>query len=105
MLTGEQVRAARALLSWSEDRLADEAHISTEAIRQFENGGTTTRLATSDVLRRALESAGAEFIAENGSVCVHYRRDAAEEGPPPRLSREPIDEGIPPQELTAENDD
>jgi transcriptional regulator with XRE-family HTH domain len=80
MLTGEQVRAARALLSWSEERLADAACISPDAVRQFEGGGTTARHATSDVLRRVLEAAGAEFIADNGSVCVHFRKDPTEEG-------------------------
>jgi transcriptional regulator with XRE-family HTH domain len=79
MLTGEQVRAARALLSWSTERLADAACISPEAVRQFETGGMVSRQATSDVLRRVLEAAGAEFIADNGSVCVHYRKDPSDE--------------------------
>jgi transcriptional regulator with XRE-family HTH domain len=92
MLTGEQVRAARALLSWSEERLADAACISPEAVRNFEDGGLMERNATSDVLRRVLEAAGAEFLAGNGGVCVHYRQ-------------EPADEGIAPADLTAENDD
>ena len=80
MLTGEQVRAARALLSWSEERLADAACISPDAVRQFEVGGMVSRQATSDVLRRVLEANGAEFIAGNGSVCVHYRSKSHGEG-------------------------
>jgi ribosome-binding protein aMBF1 (putative translation factor) len=91
MLTGEQVRAARALLSWPEERLADAACISPDAIRQFEDGGMVSRHATSDVLRRVLEAHGVEFIAENGSVCVHYRS-------------EPQGKTMRPEELAADND-
>jgi transcriptional regulator with XRE-family HTH domain len=104
MLTGEQVRAARALLSWSEEKLAEEARLSLDTVRQFEQGGSATRLATSDVLRRALESAGAEFIAENGSVCVHYRKDPAEEGTAAQAWAGE-DDGIRLQELRSDNDD
>ena len=92
MLTGDQVRAARALLSWPEERLADAACISPDAVRQFEDGGMVSRHATSDVLRRVLEANGVEFIADNGSVCVHYRPNGESAG-------------MRPEELTAENDD
>jgi ribosome-binding protein aMBF1 (putative translation factor) len=105
MLTSEQVRAARALLSWSEERLADEAHLSTETVRQFEDGGVATRLATSDRLRRALEAAGAQFIAENGSVCVHYRKHPAEEGAGSEIDEAGAEDNILPQDLNAANDD
>jgi hypothetical protein len=105
MLTSEQVRAARALLCWSEERLADEAHLAPETVRQFEDGGPTTHLATSDRLRRALEGAGAQFIAENGSVCVHYRKDPTQEHVLPGSEERASEDGIAPQDLTAENDD
>jgi transcriptional regulator with XRE-family HTH domain len=105
MLTGEQVKAARALLDWSEERLAEEAHLAPDVIRHFEEGHPNGRSATSDVLRRTLEAAGAEFIAENGSVCVHFRADPTEEGIAPQLRKNPLDDGIMPAELTAENDD
>jgi hypothetical protein len=91
MLTGDQVRAARALLSWPEERLADAACISPDAVRQFEDGGMVSRHATSDVLRRVLEAHGVEFIPDNGSVCVHYRS-------------EPQSKSIQPEELAAETD-
>jgi hypothetical protein len=88
MLTGEQVRAARALLSWPEERLADAACISPDAVKQFEDGGMVSRHATSDVLRRVLEANGVEFIPENGSVCVHYRSEAQDKSMQPE---EPAD--------------
>ena len=36
MITGGQIRAARAALRWSVQRLADEARISTQTIKRFE---------------------------------------------------------------------
>jgi transcriptional regulator with XRE-family HTH domain len=93
MLTGEQVRSARTLLSWSEEQLADAACLSVGAVRDFEEGAHMRRQATSDVLRRALEAAGAEFIAENGSVCVHFRKDPHEEGVRPDSLAPEIEEG------------
>ncbi|MDG4889580.1 helix-turn-helix transcriptional regulator [Mesorhizobium sp. WSM4887] len=38
LLSGEQSKAARALLSWSRVRLAARAHISEPTILDFENG-------------------------------------------------------------------
>jgi len=104
MLTSEQVRAARALLSWSEERLAAEANLPLQDVRQFEDGGLLSHVATSDVLRRALEAAGAEFIAGNGSVCVHFPSPEADAGMEPRHGKPPRDDGTRPQDLTAEND-
>jgi hypothetical protein len=105
MLTGEQVKAARALLDWSEERLAEEAHLAADVVKHFEEGHPSGRSTTSDVLRRTLEAAGAEFIPENGSVCVHFRADPMEEGMRPQLRKNPLEEGIAPPGLNAENDD
>jgi transcriptional regulator with XRE-family HTH domain len=66
MVTPAQCRAARALLDWSQQQLASAAQIGVVTVRQFEGGGAQPRHATMDVVRRALESAGVEFIAENG---------------------------------------
>jgi transcriptional regulator with XRE-family HTH domain len=61
-----QCRAARGLLDWSQQQLADAARVGVVTVRQFEGGASQPRNATLDVLQRALESAGVEFIAENG---------------------------------------
>lgn len=82
MLTGEQVRAARALLGWSEDRLAEAASLSPDTVRLFENGQPAHYQATSDRLRRALEAAGAEFFPDNGSVSVQFGSKAREGAAP-----------------------
>ena len=65
MITAEQCRAARGLLDWSQAELADRALVGIVTVRQLEAGGRPRR-ATLDVIRRAFESAGVEFIEENG---------------------------------------
>ena len=66
MITASQCRAARGLLDWTQQDLADAAHIGVATIRLFEGQATETRHATIVVIRSALESAGVEFIDENG---------------------------------------
>jgi predicted transcriptional regulator len=66
MLTPEQCRAARALLDWSQGDLADQAGVGIVTVRQLEAGAHDPRRATLSVIRLALESAGVEFLDENG---------------------------------------
>ena len=65
-ITAAQCRAARGLLGWTQQTLADRAGIGTVAINQLENDVSQPRRATLDVIRRAFEAAGVEFIDENG---------------------------------------
>lgn len=66
MITSEQCRAGRALVNWSQQQLADAARVGVVTVRQFEVGGSEPRNATLDVIQRALEAAGVEFIPANG---------------------------------------
>ena len=66
MITPEQCRAARGLLDWSQQRLADEAQVGIVTVRLLESGQNQPRRATLIVVRRTLEDAGVEFIDENG---------------------------------------
>jgi transcriptional regulator with XRE-family HTH domain len=65
MLTAAQCRAARGLLDWSQLDLAKQAGVGIVTVRQLEAGAHEPRRATLDVVRRALEAAGVEFIDEN----------------------------------------
>lgn len=66
MITPAQCRAARGLINWSQQQLADAARVGVVTVRQFETGASQPRNATLDVLQRALEAAGVIFVAENG---------------------------------------
>jgi transcriptional regulator with XRE-family HTH domain len=66
MITPEQCRAARGLLDWNQQQLAEVSHVGIVTIRQLEAGSNQPRRATLWVVRQALEAAGVEFIDENG---------------------------------------
>jgi ribosome-binding protein aMBF1 (putative translation factor) len=55
------VRAARALLGWSERRLAKAARVHHNTVNNFEVGRYAGTPATLAAIRRALEKAGVEF--------------------------------------------
>jgi transcriptional regulator with XRE-family HTH domain len=66
MITPAQCRAARGLIGWNQQDLAKEARIGVVTVHQLETGVSQPRRATLDVIRRAFEAAGVEFIEENG---------------------------------------
>lgn len=66
MITAAQCRAARGLIAWSQHELAQRAGVGIVTIRQLEAASHEPRRATLDVVRRALEAAGVEFIDGNG---------------------------------------
>lgn len=68
MITGAQIRAARGLIRWSADTLAEKSKLGVATIRRAESidGAPTITEANLAAIRAALESAGVEFIAENG---------------------------------------
>ena len=68
MFSVRQMKAARALLAWSQGDLAEASGVSEPTIARLESedGPVGGRLGTGEKLRAALEKAGVEFIAENG---------------------------------------
>jgi ribosome-binding protein aMBF1 (putative translation factor) len=67
-LSSAQIRAARAILRWSAVDLAQAASLGVNTIRRAEVAdlGTSLTVANELAIRHALESAGIEFIDENG---------------------------------------
>ena len=67
-LTSEQLRAARALLRWEQRNLAKASGVSLPTVKRLETqpGMLAAQERTIIELRKALETAGIEFIAENG---------------------------------------
>ena|SRR5579862_3836715 len=68
LVTTAQVKAARALLGWSQSDLARRSGVSEPTIARLEalKGEFGGRVGTAKRIRTALETAGVEFIEENG---------------------------------------
>jgi transcriptional regulator with XRE-family HTH domain len=67
-LSSELIRAARALLRWEQRDLSDASSVSLPTVKRLESkpGLMAAHVSTVTALRRALETAGVEFIDENG---------------------------------------
>lgn len=66
----EQVKAARALLRWSQEDLAKSSGVSLPTIKRLEakGGDIGGRESTAKALVDALQAGGVIFIAPNGSA-------------------------------------
>jgi transcriptional regulator with XRE-family HTH domain len=88
MLTPAQCRAARGLLDWTQQELADAARIGVATVRLFEGEAAESRQATLAVLRQAFEAAGIEFT--NGEQPgVRLAKAAAARSPEPARASDP----------------
>jgi transcriptional regulator with XRE-family HTH domain len=79
MLTPQQSRAARAMLGWSREELAEKAGLSAGTVTGFELLGADSKISTLHKMRRALEAAGLEFIEQgqaslDGGSGVRWRK-------------------------------
>lgn len=70
-MTGEQIRAARALLKWTARELADASGIGWATIQRLEskNGPLAGYGQTHEAIRKALEAQGVQFL-EAGQVAA-----------------------------------
>ena len=74
MITAPQIRAARALLGWTQQTLADKACVALTALKRLESRkGSGTHESTRDRVHRALRAAGIEFIWGSKGVGVLLR--------------------------------
>ncbi len=65
MISSSQIRAAKALLRWSGERLAEESNLSLSTIRRVESSDGVPEgqnMKTILAIKVALERAGIEFI-------------------------------------------
>jgi transcriptional regulator with XRE-family HTH domain len=76
VMTPAQLRAARALIDWSRERLAEESGMHVNAVRNFETGVSDPKRSTLIAWRTALAKAG-----------VGFADGADEHGPGVRLRR------------------
>src|SRR5690348_7904105 len=61
-LTPRHIKAARALLAWSQQDLAKAAKVATSTVADFERGQRTPVANNAQAIRTALESAGIRFL-------------------------------------------
>jgi transcriptional regulator with XRE-family HTH domain len=67
LITSEQIRAARALIKWSADDLAEASGVGVATIRRFESavGLPSGQIRIHDMIMKTLEAAGVEFIGSS----------------------------------------
>lgn len=79
MITARQSRAARALLGWTQETLADRARVSLTALKRLESESRLEVYETTrDQVRRALEAAGVVLLSTDrgqGVLLVNDRED------------------------------
>jgi transcriptional regulator with XRE-family HTH domain len=83
MMTGEQLRAARAMLKMEQGELAELSGVSTETIKRLErmDGPLSAHSMTLTALQHCFEGEGVVFLPENGNLPgVKLRRE-----PPPAI--------------------
>ncbi len=70
-LTAEQCRAARGLLDWTQEYLAEQTGLGASTIKNFEAERSTPHKANRQLIRETFEDAGVEFIdRDNGGPGV-----------------------------------
>lgn len=82
LLTRAQCRAARGLLDWTQEELAEQAGVSRSTIRDFEKGRHDLQRASAAQIVQALGRAGVLLIA------------ADQQGAGVRLQKPNVDEDV-----------
>jgi len=67
-LTPKHIRAARALLAWSQQDLAKAAGVATSTVADFERGQRTPVANNAQAIRSALEGADIRFLATGAVI-------------------------------------
>src|SRR5438045_2418343 len=67
MISGKQIRAARALLGWKQRELAAAAGVSEVSIKNVERGVVDSRGSTLNAIQGAFDRAGVIFL-DNGDT-------------------------------------
>jgi transcriptional regulator with XRE-family HTH domain len=70
LLTASQIRAARALLEWTQPQLAEASGLSLMSIRRMEGqSGPSQRSAGNvEAVRKALDDAGVMFLSADDTA-------------------------------------
>jgi len=80
MITARQTRAARALLGWTQETLAEKALVSLTALKRLESESDVKVFETTrDQVRRTLEGNGVVFLSSDqgeGVMLVRSKVDS-----------------------------
>jgi transcriptional regulator with XRE-family HTH domain len=83
MINKEQLRAARAWLGLSQDKVAKMSRVASKTIKNFERGASLPYERTLRDIQKALEKLGIEFVFDEGEgIGIRIRRP----GSPPSAS-------------------
>jgi ribosome-binding protein aMBF1 (putative translation factor) len=68
VISGSQIRAARGLVRWSAEKLAQKSKLGVATVRRAEavDGEPPITIANAEAVRAALESAGVIFVEGGG---------------------------------------
>lgn len=66
-MTAGHLRAARGLIGWTQEQLAEKSGVSRSTIADFEAGTRIPYARTLDAIQDALVDAGVDFIVANDS--------------------------------------
>lgn len=88
MISASQLRAARGLLGWSQESLAEQAHIPLAGLLDYETGARPMPQNAAATLKRALEKSGIIFAEDESGV-----------------SLQPSPEVVPLEKLNSSNDE
>lgn len=78
MLTAAQIRAARALIDWSQKELSEKSKLSVPTIKRMEGrmGPDRSTEVNVEAVRRTLEAAGVMFLEQgkDGGAGVRLKK-------------------------------
>jgi transcriptional regulator with XRE-family HTH domain len=78
MITGAQIRAARALIGWKQSELAERSGVSEISIKNIERGATDPRASTVQSIQAAFDRADIVFLEpgdqRSGGLGVRLKR-------------------------------
>jgi transcriptional regulator with XRE-family HTH domain len=81
MITGAQIRSARAMLGWSQGTLAEKSKVSETGIANIERGASRPLAETLDKIQRAFERAKSGIsLGSAGATTVGSPRDCPGQG-------------------------
>jgi transcriptional regulator with XRE-family HTH domain len=70
MISATQLRAARGLLGWTQESLAEQAHIPLAGVLDYETGAREMPQMSAANLKRALERGGVIFSEDEYGVSL-----------------------------------